>query len=67
MGYIFFAKKFSGGAVTHANKSAVKNEIMSNQQLAEELRKPIIKIFRKRKVYSSFKDNNWGADLAVRN
>ena len=35
-----------------------------NQQLAEELHKPIIKKFKKRKVYSSFKDNIWGADLA---
>ena len=35
-----------------------------NEQLAEELHKPIIKIFEKRKVYSSFKDNIWGASLA---
>ena len=35
-----------------------------NQQLAEELHKPIIKRFKKRKVYSPFKDNIWGADLA---
>ena len=34
-----------------------------NQQLAEELHKPIIKIFLK-KVYFSFKDNIWGVDLA---
>ena len=33
-------------------------------KLAEELHKPIIKKFKKRKVYSSFKDNIWGADLA---
>ena len=26
--------------------------------------KPIIRKFKKRKVYSSFKDNIWGADLA---
>ena len=32
-------------------------------QLAEELRKPTIRKFKKRKVYSEFKDNNWGADL----
>ena len=37
---------------------------MSDQQLAEELHKPIIKKFKKRKVHSSFKDNIWGADLA---
>ena len=32
--------------------------------MANELRKPIIRKFKKRKVYSSFKDNIWGADLA---
>ena len=30
----------------------VKNEIVSNKELAEELRKPIIKKFEKRKVDS---------------
>ena len=34
------------------------------EQLAEELHKPIIKNFKERKVYSAFKDNIWGADLA---
>ena len=29
-----------------------------------ELHKPIIRKFKKRKVYSRFKDNIWGADLA---
>ena len=33
-------------------------------QLAHELHKLIIKRFNKRKVYSSFKDNIWGVDLA---
>ena len=42
----------------------VKNEIVSNKELAEELRKPIIKKFEKRKVDSPFIDNMWGADLA---
>ena len=37
---------------------------MSNQQLANELHKTIIRKFMKRKVYSSFKDNIWGIDLA---
>ena len=36
---------------------------MSNQQLANELRKPIIRKFKTKKVYSSFEDNIWGADL----
>ena len=34
-----------------------------NQQLANELHKLIIRKFKKRKVYSSFKDNIWGVDL----
>ena len=42
----------------------VKNEIVSNKELAEELRKPVIKKFEKRKVDSPFIDNMWGADLA---
>ena len=37
---------------------------MRNQELAEELHKPIIRKFENRKVYSSFIDNIWGADLA---
>ena len=55
MAYTFFDKKFSA--------SAVKSAIMSNQQLAEELHKPIIKKVEKRKVYSSFQDNIWGSHL----
>ena len=35
-----------------------------NEQLAEELHKPVIKKFERRKVYASFKDNIWAADLA---
>ena len=54
MVYRFFDKNTSG--------SGVKS--MSNEQLAEELHKPIIRKFKKRKVYSSFKDNIWGADFA---
>ena len=37
---------------------------MSNQQLAIELHKPIIRQIKKRKVYSSFKDNIWRVYLA---
>ena len=33
------------------------------QQLAKELHKPIIRKYKKRKTYSSFKDNIWSADL----
>ena len=37
--------------------SGIKNEIKQNQQLAEELHKPIIRKLKKRQVYSSFKEN----------
>ena len=58
MVYKFFDKTFAGsGATTLANKSA-NNKIKQNLQLAEELHKPIIKHFKKRKVYSGL-----GADL----
>ena len=43
--------------------SAIQNENMSDQQLAEELHKPIIRKFNKRKVQSLFIDNIWGANL----
>ena len=60
----FFDRKSSEGAVTRANKYTIKSEIMPNQQLAQGLHKAIIRKCEKRKVYSSFKDNIWGADLA---
>ena len=56
MVYKFFDEKTSGGTV--------KNENISNKELAEELHKPITRNFKKRKVHSSFIDNIWGADLA---
>ena len=39
---------------------------MSDQQLAEEVHKPINRKFVKIKVHSSFIDNIWSADLADR-
>ena len=38
--------------------------IASSSILADELHKPIIKNFDKRKVYLQFKDNIWGVALA---
>ena len=35
-----------------------------NYQLANELHRPIIRNFKKRKVYSSYRDNIWDVDLA---
>ena len=56
MVYKFLNKKSKG--------AGIKNKIKENQQLANELHKPFIRKFKKRKVYSSFKDNIWGVDLA---
>ena len=54
MVYKFFDKKSTG--------SGIANE--PNYQLANKLHKPIIKKFKKRIVYSGFKDNIWDTDLA---
>ena len=56
MVYKFFDKK--------SKEASIKNEIKENQQSANELHKPIVRKFKKRKVYSSFRDNIWGVDLA---
>ena len=56
MVYKFFDKKTSG--------SGIKNENTSNKEFAEQLHKPIIRKFKKRKVQSPFIDNIWGEDLA---
>ena len=50
----FFDKKSSGSGITNG----------SNYQLPSELHKSVIKKFKKRKVYSSFRDNIWGVYLA---
>ena len=58
MVYKFFNERTKGSGVNF-----VKNSL-NNSQAAEELHKPIIKNFQRRKVNSSFKDNIWGIDLA---
>ena len=50
MVYKFFDEKSKGSGVAN-------NEIKKNFELAEELHKSIIKKFKKRIVYSRFKDN----------
>ena len=54
MVYKFFDKKSKGSGI-------VTNE--PNYQLTNELHKPVIRKFKKRKVYSSYRDNIWGVDL----
>ena len=55
MVYKFFDKKWQGSGAANRNE---------NIHLADELHKPITSKFEKRKVYPSFRDNIWGADLA---
>ena len=57
MVYKFFDKKPASLTYKSAKGGNVNNEINQNEQLAEELHKPIIKKNLKRRVYSSFKDN----------
>ena len=61
--YKFFDKKSDSLADKSAKGSGFNNEIKQNKQLGEELHKPIIRNFKKRRFYSSFKDNIWSADL----
>ena len=61
MVYKFFDKKSTGSGIATAGPSALAR---SSSILADELHKPIINKFNKRKVYSQFKDNIWGVDLA---
>ena len=53
----FDKKSVDSGVNMHANNER-------SLDLAEELHKPIIRKLKKRTVYSGFKDNIWGADLA---
>ena len=55
----FFDKK--SVSLNKSSGSGIVNE--PNYQLANELHKPIIRKFKKRKVYSFFRENIWGVDL----
>ena len=69
MVYKFFDKKATAElSAKHVMGSGVKKlkdtANPSSLILADKLHKPVIKKFNKRKVYSQFKDNIWGVDLA---
>ena len=55
MVYKVFDKKSKG--------TGIKKKIKKNKQFANEIYKLIIRRFKKRRVYSSFKDNIWDVDL----
>ena len=66
MVYNFFDKKSTllADKSTKGSVTTLTNRFLSqNQQLAEELHKPIIRKFKKRKIHATFKGNIWGADL----
>ena len=56
--------KFFDTKVASTDQKTVGSGVNENIKLVNELHKPIIRKFNKQKVYSSFKDNIWGADLA---
>ena len=56
MVYNFFDKRSKGGGVNLL--------LEPKEQLSRELRKPIVRHFKKGTIYSRFKDNIWCADLA---
>ena len=70
--YINLVDKNSEGCDRHSSSTSYRpssfaSRIANNKeniQLADELHKPIIRKFKKRKVYSSFRGNIWGVDLA---
>ena len=63
MVYKFWDEKSSGSSRLLSSASQIANN-KENIRLANELHKPIIRKFKKRKVYSSYRDNIWSADLA---
>ena len=69
MVYKFFDKKSIGSGfkkLKNTTKSTAEPSALARNSsiLADERHKPIIRKFNKRKVYSQFKDNIWGVDLA---
>ena len=56
MVYKCFVKKSAGSGIDNNNNN---NNNKQNMQLAKELHKPIIRNFKKRTVYSRFKDIIW--------
>ena len=65
MVYKFFDKKSMGRSFKKLKNTVEPSALArSSSILADERHKPIIRKFNKRKVYSQFKDNIWGVDLA---
>ena len=50
--------------ISMSKDSGVNIPLEFNEHIAKELHKAIIRKFKTRKVFSGFRDNIWGADLA---
>ena len=57
--YNFLDKKTGSGAI-----ATIKAGASVNEELAQQLHKPVIRKFKRRKIYTMFKDNIWAAGLA---
>ena len=65
MVYKYFDRKSMGSGVKKLKDTAESSALArSSSMLADERHKPVIKKVNERKVYSQFKDNIWGVDLA---
>ena len=64
MVYRVFDKENSAMRANKFAGAPIKNEHMSDNELAEESHKPIMIKFLKRNVYSPFIENMWGNDTA---
>ena len=58
--------KFFDSKIALPDKKSMGSGFVQDSSLilADELHKPVIRKFNKRKAYSQFKDNIWGVDLA---
>ena len=65
-GLVSMSYKFFDSKVASPDKKSIGTGIARDSSLilANELHKPVITKFNKRKVYSQFKENIWGVDLA---
>ena len=72
MVYNFFDERTKGSGIESDKRFPESSRILNkfvkilpeDKILAEELHKPIIRNFKRRKVYSTFKDHILGVDLA---
>ena len=60
----WFIKFLIKSLLLHTKEQELIYDVVFENQQLEELHKPIIRKFENQKVYSCFKDNIWGTELA---